>query len=173
MTRTVYGPPVALAVRGIGVGAVGLGVLTIGTSLILVADLPAWLNVAALTILGVAALLCLVILLVGVLRVFGRGTRLVLDDDGFVNTTGFRLGTRRGAWRDVRRVQTDGTFVSIDLAGGRQSLIRTSALGVEPRALARELRTRLNDDRGYRPLNSPAPDADGSASRRVHTGEDA
>lgn len=173
MTRTVYGPPVALAVRGIGVGAVGLGVLTIGTSLILAADLPAWLNVAALTILGVASLLCLVILLVGVLRVFGRGTRLVLDDDGFVNTTGFGLGARRGAWRDVRRVQTDGTFVSIDLAGGRQSLIRTTALGVEPRSLARELRTRLNDDRGYRPLKAPAPETDDSAPRRVHTGEDA
>ncbi|PSL05199.1 hypothetical protein CLV30_10464 [Haloactinopolyspora alba] len=155
VTRTVYGPPTAVAVRGVGVGAVGVGVLTIALSLLLAADLPTWLTVAAVVLIAVAGLLCAVVLVVGVLRVFGRGTRLVLDDEGFTNTTGYRLGARRGAWRDVRRVQTDGSIVSIDLAGGRQSLVRTSALGVEARPLARELRKRLNDDRGYRPLTPP------------------
>jgi len=155
VTRTVYGPPVGLAVRGVGVGAIGLGLLTIVASLVFAADLPAWLRVVAMVVCAVAAVLFAVVLVVGVLRVFGRGTRLVLDDDGFVNTTGFRLGVRRGAWRDVRKVQTDGSYVSIDLAGGRQSLIRTTVLDVEPRTLARELRSRLNDDRGYRPLTPP------------------
>ncbi len=155
MTRTVYGPPVGLAVRGVGVGAVGLGIAIIALSAIVAADLPAWVNGVAIVVLSVAAVSFTVILLVGVLRVFGRGTRLVLNDDGFVNTTGFGLGTRRGSWRDVRKVQTDGAVVSVDLAGGRQSLIRTSALDVESRVLARELRSRLNTDRGYRPLTPP------------------
>lgn len=158
VTRTVYRPPTQLAVRGVGIGAAGVGLVTIVFSLILDADLPGWLAGIVGTLLVLVGLLALLILTVGVLRVFGRGTRLVLHDTGFVNTTGFGLGARRAAWRDVRKVQADGSIVSVDLAGGRQSLIRTSAIDVEPRVLARELRTRLNQDRGYRPL----VDADGN-----------
>lgn len=154
MTRTVYGPPTQLAVRGVGVGAAGLGLVTIGLTVVLSADLVGWLRGTLLVVLALAAVMSLVVLLVGVLRVFGRGTRLVLDDDGFVNATGFGLG-RRIPWRDVRKVQTDGAVVSVDLSGGRQSLIRTASIDVEPRTLARELRGRLNRDRGYRPLSGP------------------
>ncbi|TDD72350.1 hypothetical protein E1262_03325 [Jiangella aurantiaca] len=152
MTRTVYGPPTQLAVRGVGVGAAGLGLVTVSVTIVQAADPAGWLRAALLVLLALAALVSLVILLVGVLRVFGRGTRLVLDDDGFVNATGFGVG-RRVPWRDVRKVQTDGAIVSVDLSGGRQSLIRTAAIDVEPRVLARELRGRLNQDRGYRPLS--------------------
>lgn len=152
MTRKVYGPPPAVALRGVGVGAAGLGLVTIAASFVLTAELPSWLNVALLCLLAALALLSLVVLGVGLLRVFGRGARLVLDDDGFVNTTGFGLGVRHGRWRDVRKVQADGAVVSVDLAGGRQSLIHTSVLDVEPRVLARELRSRLNQNRGYRSL---------------------
>ncbi|PZF86408.1 hypothetical protein [Jiangella anatolica] len=152
MTRTVYGPPVQLAVRGVGVGAAGLGLITIALMVVLSVDLAGWLEGTLLVLLALASLVCLVVLVVGVLRVFGRGTRLVLDDDGFVNATGFGVG-RRVPWRDVRKVQTDGTIVSVDLSGGRQSLIRTTSIDVEPRTLARELRGRLNQDRGYRPLS--------------------
>lgn len=152
MTRTVYGPPTQLAVRGVGVGAAGLGLVTIALTTVLAADTAGWVRAALLVLLGLVAVVSLVILLVGVLRVFGRGTRLVLDDDGFVNATGFGVG-RRVPWRDVRKVQTDGAIVSVDLSGGRQSLIRTTAIDIEPRALARELRGRLNQDRGYRPLS--------------------
>ncbi|SDT69711.1 MULTISPECIES: hypothetical protein [Jiangella] len=152
MTRTVYGPPTQLAVRGVGVGAAGLGLVTIALTVVLAVDLPGWLQAVLLVLLALAAAVSLVILLVGVLRVLGRGTRLVLDDDGFVNATGFGVG-RRVPWRDVRKVQTDGAIVSVDLSGGRQSLIRTASIDVEPRVLARELRGRLNRDRGYRPLS--------------------
>ncbi|WP_026874159.1 hypothetical protein [Jiangella gansuensis] len=155
MTRTVYGPPVQLAVRGVGVGAVGLGLVTIALTLVLAAELTGWPRTALLVLLALAALVALVILLAGVARVLGRGTRLVLDDDGFVNATGFGVRAERVPWRDVRKVQTDGDIVSVDLAQGRQSLIRTSAIDVEPRVLARELRGRLNRDRGYRPLSGP------------------
>lgn len=152
MTRTVYGPPTQLAIRGVGVGAAGLGLVTIALTVVLAVDLPGWLQAVLLVLLALAAAVSLVILLVGVLRVLGRGTRLVLDDDGFVNATGFGVG-RRVPWRDVRKVQTDGAIVSVDLSGGRQSLIRTASIDVEPRVLARELRGRLNRDRGYQPLS--------------------
>jgi hypothetical protein len=67
----------------------------------------------------------------------------VLDQDGFLNATGPGAGVRRAAWRDVRRVQSDGPVVSVDLAAGRRSLIRTAAIDVEPRELAREFRRHL------------------------------
>jgi hypothetical protein len=152
VTRTVYGPPTQLAVRGVGVGAAGLGLVTVALTVLLAVDPAGWLRGVLLVLLALAAVVSLVVLLVGVLRVFGRGTRLVLDDDGFVNATGFGFG-RRVPWRDVRKVQTDGAVVSVDLSGGRQSLIRTASIDVEPRVLARELRGRLNRDRGYRPLS--------------------
>jgi hypothetical protein len=53
----------------------------------------------------------------------------------------------------VRKVQADGPVVSVDLAGNKQSLIRTGGIDADPRELARELRARLNRDRGYRPLS--------------------
>jgi hypothetical protein len=152
VTRTVYGPPTQLAVRGVGVGAAGLGLVVVALTVVLSVDLAGWLRGTLLVLLALAAAVALVILVVGALRVFGRGARLVLDDDGFVNATGFGFG-RRVPWRDVRKVQTDGAIVSVDLSGGRQSLIRTASIDVEPRVLARELRGRLNRDRGYRPLS--------------------
>lgn len=155
VTRTVYGTPTALGVRGVGFGAAGLGLITIALSIVVAIDLASWLRITLLVVLGVLAAAALLVLIVGLLRVSGRGTRLVLDDDGFVNSTGFGIGVRRGRWRDVRKVQADGPIVSVDLAGGKQSLIRTTAIDVEPRVLARELRSRLNTDRGYRPLTLP------------------
>lgn len=140
--------------RGMGVGAVGIGVSVIGVSVVAATDLVSWLDTVLLVVLGILALAGLVVLVVGVVRALGWGTRLVLDDDGFLNATGPGAGIRRAAWRDVRKVQADGTVVSVDLSEGRQSIIRTSSLEVDPRSLARELRSRLNQDRGYRPIAS-------------------
>lgn len=153
MSRTVFRPPIALAVRGVGFGAAALGVAVVGVSLATAFDLPGWLRTTLLAVFAVVAVVALVVLVVGVVRALGWGTRLVLDDSGFVNATGPGAGVRRAAWKDVRKVQADGPVVSVDLAGDRQSLIRTSSLDVDPRALARELRARLNQDRGYTPLN--------------------
>lgn len=149
----MYRPPVAVAVRGVGVGALGVGAAVIAMVLVTAADLGGWLLAVVAVVLGVVAVVSLVVLCVGVWRILGWGARLVLDDDGFVNATGPRSGVRRVAWRDVRKVQADGRVVSVDLAGSRQSLIRTSVLDVDPRELARQLRSHLNRDRGYRPLS--------------------
>lgn len=140
--------------RGMGVGAVGIGASVIGVSLVAAADLSSGLETTLVVVLGVVALVSLVVLIVGVVRALGWGTRLVLDDDGFLNATGPGAGVRRAEWRDVRKVQADGPVVSVDLAGSRQSVIRTSSLDVDPRSLARELRSRLNQDRGYRPISA-------------------
>lgn len=140
--------------RGVGIGAAGVGLAVIGVSVVAAIDLPGWLQTALIIVFGVVAVVAFVLLTVGVLRALGWGPRLVIDDDGFHNATGPRSGERRVAWRDVRKVQADGPVVSVDLAGSKQSLIRTSPLEVEPKALAQELRSRLNTDRGYRPISS-------------------
>lgn len=153
--RIVYSVPVPVALKGIGVGAVTLGACIVAAIVVVALDISRALTVALWILLGLLAVISLVVLVAGLLRLAGRGVRLVLDDDGFVNATGPGAGVRRAAWKDVRKVQTDGQFVSVDLAGGKRSLIRTSAIDAEPKELARQLRERLNRGHGYRPLTPP------------------
>lgn len=154
----VYGVPVPVALRGVGFGAVGLGACVVAASILLAVNPPRPVMWAACLLLALGALLALIVLGSGIMRLAGRGARLVLDEDGFVNASGPGAGVRRAAWKDVRKVQTDGHFVSVDLAGGKRSLIRTAALDVEPKELAQQLRARLNRGHGYRPLTPPPQD---------------
>ena len=140
----MYGVPTAVALRGIGVGTVILGLCVIGASILRAAEPPRAVVVGVWIVLGLLGILSLIVLVVGLLRLVGRGARVVLDADGFLNATGPGAGIRRGRWRDVRRVQSDGPIISIELAGGRRSLVRTTTLDVGPRELAQELRRRLN-----------------------------
>jgi hypothetical protein len=150
----VYRAPVALGVRGIGIGAIGLGIALVGVVLTLAAAPSGAFAVVIWVVLALFGLSAGTVLVTGALRATGLRTRLVLDDHGFINATGPGAGVRRVAWRDVRKVQSDGPVVSVDLAGSKQSVIRTTMLDVEPRVLARELRSRLNRDRGYKPLGT-------------------
>ncbi|WP_166354651.1 hypothetical protein [Phytoactinopolyspora limicola] len=154
MSRIVYRSPLALGIRGVGVGASTLGVVLVAAMLVAAAGPSGALGVVVWSVLGLLGAAALVVLATGVLRASGLRTRLVLDDDGFVNATGPRAGVRKVAWRDVRKVQSDGDVVSVDIAGNRQSVIRTAMLDVEPKVLARELRGRLNRDRGYTPFGT-------------------
>lgn len=154
VSRKEYRPPVAIAIKGVGVGGTGLGLAVVAVSVVAAVGMPGWLRTALIAMLAIVAVGSLVILTVGALRALGWGARLVIDDDGFLNATGPRPGARRIVWRDVRKVQADGSVVSVDVAGGRQTVVRTSALNVEPRELARELRSRLNTDRGLEPVRS-------------------
>jgi hypothetical protein len=151
--RVVYTVPTAVALRGIGLGTIGVGLCVVATSALLALDPGRGVTVGVGVMLALAAVLALLVLASGILRLLGRGARLVLDEDGFVNATGPGTGVRRAEWKDVRKVQTDGRFVSVDLAGGKRSLIRTNVLDAQPKELAQQLRARLNRGHGYRPLN--------------------
>jgi hypothetical protein len=158
--RVVYSVPLPVALRGVGFGAVGLGACAMAVTVLFAVDAPRPVIVAVGLLLALGAALALVVFVSGVLRLAGRGTRLVLDENGFVNASGPGSGVRRARWKDVRKVQTDGRFVSVDLAGGKRSLIRTSSLDVDPKELARQLRARLNRGHGYRPVTLlPPPDS--------------
>lgn len=158
--RVVYSVPVPVALRGVGFGAVGLGACAMAVTVLFAVDAPRPVIVAVGLLLALGAALALVVFVSGILRLAGRGTRLVLDEHGFVNASGPGSGVRRARWKDVRKVQTDGRFVSVDLAGGKRSLIRTSSFDVDPKELARQLRARLNRGHGYRPVTLlPGPDS--------------
>ncbi|MFW6090861.1 MAG: hypothetical protein ACODAF_03245 [Actinomycetota bacterium] len=152
--RVVYTVPTPVALRGVGVGTVGLGGCIIATSVLLAIEPARPVAVAVGLVLALATALALLVLAVGVLRLVGRGTRLVLYEDGFVNATGPGVGVRRVAWQDVRKVQIDGRVVVVGLAGGKQSQIRTAALEIGPNQLARELRDRLGQRREPRRQDS-------------------
>ncbi|MGH8825278.1 MAG: hypothetical protein ACRDVN_12475 [Jiangellaceae bacterium] len=139
----VYRVPTGVALRGVGIGAVGLGLCVMGAMVLSALEPSRAVLVGVGLLIGLLAVLALTMFVVGVLRLAGRGARLELDDEGFLNSTGPGGGVRRAAWRDVRRVQSDGPVVSVDLSAGRRSIIRTGVLDVEPRELAREMRARL------------------------------
>lgn len=143
MARTVYRPSPALAGRGIGVGAITLGVAAIAFTLIVSTSVEGAVKAVLMIAAALLGLYGAVVFVVGIVRLAGGGTRLILDDEGFLNATGPRSGVRSARWADVRKVQTDGSVVSIDLAGARQSIVRTRALGIDSRELARDLRQRL------------------------------
>jgi hypothetical protein len=143
LDTVVYRVPTGIALRGIGAGTVLLGLCVIGTSVLRATDPPRAVVVGVGIVLALLGVLSLTVLIVGLLRLVGWGARLVLDADGFVNATGPGARVRRARWADVRRVRSDGPVISIDLAGGRRSVVRTTVLDVGPRDLARELRRHL------------------------------
>ncbi|MEQ4209001.1 hypothetical protein ABN028_21365 [Actinopolymorpha sp. B17G11] len=86
-----------------------------------------------------------------------RGAPLAMDAAGFRNQTTWRRDSVRTArWTDVadvRRVDgAAGTVFVLELADGRSSLIASRLLDVPAQTLEEQLRDRLNDAHGYRPL---------------------
>jgi hypothetical protein len=150
--RLVYGTAPATAARGVGVGAVGLGVVVLSALLVAALSPPAWLGVALAVVLGVAAVVLLVVLGTALARLAGRGPRLVVDEEGFDNRTGLRVGVRRATWREVKHLRAEGRTLVVELRDGRQSLIDSRVLDVPPPDLADDLRRRLDRGHGYHPL---------------------
>jgi hypothetical protein len=148
----VYATAPASAVRGLGLGFVGLGFVVLISLPLLAAEPPRWVSVVAVIVLGLWTLMMLVVMGTALVRIAGRGPRLVVDAHGFDNRTGMRVGVRRATWPEVKHVRAKGRTLIVELTDGRQSLIDTSLLAVPPADLAADLRTRLNAGHGYRPL---------------------
>jgi hypothetical protein len=148
----VYATAPASAVRGLGLGFVGLGFVVLISLPLLAAEPPRWVSVVAVIVLGLWTLMMLVVMGTALVRIAGRGPRLVVYAHGFDNRTGMRVGVRRATWPEVKHVRAKGRTLIVELTDGRQSFIDTSLLAVPPADLAADLRTRLNAGHGYRPL---------------------
>jgi len=150
---TVFRPSPAAALVAVGRWALvsaGFAVLLAIVSL----TGPGWLR----SLLGVVLVLVLVVTVLlavrGVRRLLGRGPRLVLDADGYTNTTG--RAPRRVPWSQVRRlaaVTGGGRLVlEVELADGRTSAVLLRRLGSSPTAVEAAMRERLNTANGWTQL---------------------
>ncbi len=144
----------AVGVRMLGAACVWLGltvVLEVVRRGVPALDAPIvtaleWLFVAIFVLVAGGAAWALV----------GRA-RLVLDSDGFRNSTTWRRGSVRSArWSDVAGVQRSdgaaGPVFVVELADGRSSLIVSRLLDVPTGTLEHQLQDRLNTAHGYRSL---------------------
>lgn len=142
----------AVALRSLGVSALGLLVILLVWTAVRIWDPRQALRVTIAVLLGVPALVLAGLVVVSALRLIGRGGRLVLDGAGFENRTGMGVGVRAAAWADVTAVREDSGVVVLELLDGRRSLVNTAVLGVTTSVLAEELRRRLDAGHGYTPL---------------------
>lgn len=105
-----------------------------------------WLRVLLLVVVVVGVLITVGLGLRVLLRAVGRGPRLVLDEDGWTNTTG--RAPRRIAWSQVRRLSavTEGgrMLLVADLADGRVSTVLLRRLGHPGPVVEQAVRDRLN-----------------------------
>lgn len=148
----VVAPPPGAVLRALGVAAVLLGATVIGWTVIVAALDPSWVRTILAVVLVLLGTVAAVLLVNGAVRLLGKGPRLVLEADRFVNHSGWASGVRSAAWGDVVKVHEERADLVLTLADGRTSRIRTAAIGADASALVRELRDRLNKGHGYRPV---------------------
>lgn len=150
---TVFRPSPAAALIALGRWALisaGLAVVIVVVS----ATGPAWLRTVTSLLLLLALVVTLALGARVVLRLAGRGPRLVLDEQGYTNTTG--RAPRRVEWVAVRRLAavTGGGRLVLEaaLADGRTSTVLLRRLGSAPTAVEAAMRERLNTANGYTEL---------------------
>ncbi len=150
---TEFRPTLARPVR-----ALGRSSLVTAVVVVLFAGAAAsgidWLRVLLLVLAVGAVLVTLGFGLRVVVRLTGRGPRLLLDDDGYTNTTG--RPPRRVSWAQVERlaaVTAGGRLLLVgDLADGRTSVVLLRRLGTSAPVVEQAMRDRLNAANGYTAL---------------------
>lgn len=136
-------------------------VLALGRAAVLTAALAAlfvaagalgveWLRVLLLVLVVLGLVVTVGLGLRVLLRAVGRGPRLVLDDEGWTNTTG--RAPRRVEWSQVRRLSavTEGgrMLLVADLVDGRASTVLLRRLGRPGPVVEQAVRERLNESHG-------------------------
>jgi hypothetical protein len=134
---------------GVAVAAAGVGWLFVGLLALLGIDLS---RQSLLILLA----LTLVVILASAARVRWPPRLLELTAEGYrVRTRGG--GARTARWRDVEAVDArttkGGSFVVIQLAEGRRTVIPCRLLGERAVQAQLDIRERLNAAHGYRKLN--------------------
>lgn len=150
---TAFRPALVRPVLALGRSAVVTAVLVVLFVLASVSGVG-WLRALVLVPGAVAVLVTLALGLRVLVRLAGRGPRLVLDPDGYTNTTG--RAPRRVRWSEVRRlaaVTAGGRLLLVaDLADGRTSVVLLRRLGAASSVVEQAMRDRLNAANGYSPL---------------------
>lgn len=137
--RTVVPASPALALRGLGLASIALGVVVI-LALVVSAVLTGQSRTVVLVLLAVLAVPVIGALLTQVARLLGWGARFVHSPSGFANRTSlFGIGRRSGTWSEVTGLREVKDVLVIDL-GDRRSLVDCRVLGRTPASLGEEIR---------------------------------
>lgn len=137
--RIVVPASAPLALRGLGIAAMALGVVLVA-ALLAAALLDGSAATFVLVLLAAAGVPLLGALLTQVFRLLGWGARFVHSPDGFENRTGlFGVGRRSGAWTEVTGLQEVTDVLMIEL-GDKRSLVDCRVLGRTPQGLGEEIR---------------------------------
>lgn len=137
--RVVVRASVPLALRGLGVAALGLGGVLVA-ALAVRALLDGAARTFLLVLLAALAVPLLGAVLTAVARLLGWGARFVHSPAGFENRTGLLgIGQRRGSWREVTGLRAMRDVLVIEV-GGARSLVDCRVLGRTPTSLGEEIR---------------------------------
>lgn len=145
----VFRPSLASPVLALGRSAVVTAAVAVAFVIAGAAG-AGWLRASLLVVLVLGVVVTLGLGLRVLLRAAGRGPRLVLDADGWTNTTG--RTPRRVAWTQIRRLSavTEGgrMLLVADLVDGRVSTVLLRRLGRPGPVVEQAVRDRLNDAHG-------------------------
>lgn len=137
--RVVVAASAPLALRGLGIAAMGLGVVLVA-ALLAATLMDGTAATFVLVLLAVVGVPLLGAVLTQTLRLLGWGARFVHSPDGFVNRTSlFGVGRRSGVWTEVTGLQEVTDVLMIEL-GDKRSLVDCRVLGRSPHSLGDEIR---------------------------------
>lgn len=150
--RSIYRVRRAYFVRALGRVAVAAAVLLLATTLSLTLPAPGILT-TVLVVLTTVALVALAIIAVSVVM---PPTLLQLDLNGFRASKRHSSGPRQGNWGDVQSVASqegpNGWVLLIQHRNGAHTAVPLSVVDASPVAVEEDVRARLNEAHGYRPL---------------------
>lgn len=150
--RSVYRVRRAYFARALGRVAIAAAVLLLATTLSLALSAPGILT----TVLVVLTTIALVALAVIAVSVVMPPTLLQLDLNGFRAGKRHTSGPRHGNWGDVQSVASqegpNGWVLLIQHRDGAHTAVPLSVVDASPVAVEEDVRARLNEAHGYRPM---------------------
>lgn len=150
--RSIYRVRRGYFVRALGRAALVAAVLVLLTTVSLALSFPGAVT-ALLVVLTTVALVAVTVIVVSVLL---PPTLLQLDQIGFRASKRYSAGRRQGPWAEVQAAASqegpDGWVLMIQHHDGEHTAVPLSIVDGTAVEIERDVRNRLNDAHGYRPL---------------------
>jgi hypothetical protein len=150
--RSVYRVRRGYFARALGRAAVAAALSLLASTLCLAVSAPGWIT----TVLVVVTSVALVVTALTAVSTMLPPTLLQLDGDGFRAARRYSSGPRHASWGDVRGAASqqgpDGWVLVIQHEDGGHTAVPLSVADADPVRVEQDVRDRLNEAHGYRPL---------------------
>jgi hypothetical protein len=151
--RSVYRIRRAYFVRALGRSAVVAAVLMLLSTVAFGVELPGFIN-SVLVVLTAVALVVVAVISVSVML---PPTLMQLDADGFRLSKRHTSGPHQAHWADVRAVASQqgpqGWVLLLQHESGEHTAVPLELADVDAVTIERDVRDRLNEAHGYRPMS--------------------